>query len=142
MERRRMAMCAAMSRGTQNAVWTLLVVITALVGGIIAVGAQESVPSSASLKRIRAALQSPQQPISSDGVPLFSPGKPDEVQLGIVTFLPPDGPGQVVSMRVPVGALISRVAHSVGTTQHRRAERAARDEVAKALAEFQRAQPK
>jgi hypothetical protein len=135
-------MCAAMSRGTQNAVWTLLVVITALVGGIMAVGAQESVPSSASLKRIRAALQSPQQPISSDGVPLFSPGKPDKIQLGIVTFLPPDSPGEVVSMRVPVGALISRAAHSVAAAQHRRAERAAGDEVAKALAEFQRAQPK
>jgi hypothetical protein len=92
-------MCAAMSRGTQNAVWTLLVVMTALVGGIIAVRAQESEPSSASLKRIRAALQSPQQPIS-------------------------------------------RAAHSVAAAQHRRAERAAGDEVAKALAEFQRAQPK
>jgi hypothetical protein len=83
-----------------------------------------------------------QQPISSDGVPLFGPGKPDDVQLGILTFLPPDSPGGVVSMRVPVGAFISRAAHSVVAAQHRRAERAARDEVAKALAEFQRAQPK
>ena len=131
-----------MSRGTQNAVWTLLVVITALVGASMAVRAQESEPSSASLKRIRAALQSPQRPISSDGVPLFGPGKPDDVQLGVLTFVSPDSPGQVVSMRVPVGTLISRAAHSVVAAQHRRAERATRDEVAKALAEFQRAQPK
>ena len=131
-----------MSRGTQNAVRTVLMVITALVGGVTAVWAQESEPSSASLKRIRAALQSPQQPISSDGVPLFGPGKPDDVQLGALTLLPPDSPGQVVRMRVPVGALISRAAHSVVVAQHRRAERAARDEVAKALAEFERAQPK
>ena len=135
-------MCAAMSRGTQNAVWTLLVVITALVGGIIAVGAQESVPSSASLKRIRAALQSPQQSLSSDGVPLFTPSKPDEFRFGVLTFLPPNSPGQFVSVRVPVGALVMRAARSIAAAQHRRAENAARAEVAKALAEFQRAQPK
>jgi hypothetical protein len=133
-------MSAAMSQGTPNTVRTLLVVVIALVGGVAAVGAQESEPSSASLARIRAALQSPQQPITSDGVPVFSPGKPDEFRLGTLTFLPPDTPGQAVSVRVPVGALVSRAAHALAAAQHRRAENAARNEVDKAFAEFQRAQ--
>jgi hypothetical protein len=43
----------------------LLVIVASLVGSVIAVRAQESQPSSASLKRIRAALQSPQHRMSS-----------------------------------------------------------------------------
>jgi hypothetical protein len=138
-------MSAAMSQGTLNAVRTLLVVGTALLGGTISVRAQQSessAPSAASLERIRDALQSPQHLISSDGVPLIGPSKPDEVQLGILTFVPPDTPGQVVSIRVPVGALASRAVHAVVAAHHRRAENSARDEVEKAFAEFQRAQPK
>jgi hypothetical protein len=132
----------AMSQVTLNAPLAVLVVITALAGSVISVRAQQSEPSSAALERIRAALQSPQQPISSDGVPLFVPIKPDEFRLGVLTFVPPDTPGQFVSIRVPVGALASRAVHSIAGAQHRRAERAARNEVAKALAEFQQAQPK
>ena len=124
-----------------NAARTVLVVITALVGGVISLRAQQSEPSSVSLERIRAALQTP-QPITSDGVPLFVPIKPDEFRLGVLTFVPPDTPGQFVSIRVPVGALVSRAAHSIAAAQHRRTERAARDEVAKVLAEFQQSQPK
>jgi hypothetical protein len=137
-------MSTAMSRGTQKGVWTLLMVITPLFGGVMSVRAQQSEPSepsSASLQRIRSALQSPQHLISGD-VPLIAPSKPDEVQLGALTFLAPDSPGQFVSIRAPVGALVSRAAHAVVTAQRRRAANAARDEVAKALAEFQRAQPK
>jgi hypothetical protein len=134
-------MSAAMSQVTQNAA-TVLVVIGALIGSVIAVRAQESEPSAASLKRIRAALQSPQQPLSSDGMALFTPSKPDEFRFGVLTFLPPDAPGQFVSVRVPVGALASRAGHSIAAAHHRRAENAARDEVAKALVEFQEAQPK
>jgi len=133
-----------MSQGTLNAVRALLVVSTALFGGIISVRAQQSepsAPSDASLKRIRDALQSPQHLIS-DGVPLIAPGKPDEVQLGVLTFLPPDTPGHALDVRVPVGALVSRAAHAIVAAHHRRAESAARDEVAKALAEFQRSQSK
>jgi len=125
---------------------TLLAAIAVIVAGVSSIRAQQSESgapaSSASVERIRAALQSPQQPFSSDGVPLFAPSKPDEFRLGILTFLPPDTPGQFVSIRVPVGALASRAAHSIAAAHHRRAENAARDEVAKALAEFQKAQPK
>jgi hypothetical protein len=130
-----------MSQVTLNAARAVLVVIIALAGGVISVWAQQSEPSSVSLERIRAALQTP-QPITSDGVPLFVPIKPDEFRLGVLTFVRPDRLGQVVSIRVPVGILASRAAHSIAAERHRRTERAARDEVAKALAEFQQAQPK
>jgi hypothetical protein len=130
-----------MSLVMSNAVRTLLVVITGLVGEVISVRAQQSELSSASLK-IRAALQSPQQPISVDGVPVFTVSKPDEFRVRVLTFLPPDAPGQFVRIRVPVGALASRAVHSIADAHHRRAENAARDDVARALAEFQRAQPK
>jgi hypothetical protein len=138
---------AAMSQMSLNAARTLVFVFTALVGGVIPVWAQQSEPSSASLDRIRAALQSPQPiTIASDGVPLFAPSKPDEFpdefSLGVLRFVRPETPGLFVEIRVPVGALVSRAAHSIAATQHRRAENAARDEVVKALAEFQRAQPK
>jgi hypothetical protein len=132
-----------MSQLTLNATRAVLVVITALVGGVMSVRAQQSEPSSVSLERIRAALQSPQPiTITSDGVPLLVPIKPDEFRLGVLTFVPPDTPSQFVSIRVPVGALASRAAHSIAAAQHRRAERAAHNEVAKALADFQEAQPK
>jgi hypothetical protein len=121
---------------------TLLLVVAALLGGVVPVRAQPSEPHSPSVERIRVALQSPAQPIDSDGVPLFAPSKPDEFRLGAATFLQPATPGQFVSIRVPVGALASRAAHSIAAAQHRRAENAARGEVAKALADFQNAQRK
>ena len=138
-------MNVAMSQGTLNGVRALLVAMTALVGSAVGVSAQQSEqsePASASLKRIRDALQSPQHLISSDGNSLVAPSKPDDFRLGVLTFEPPDTPGQALSIRVPIGALASRAVHSVAVAHHRHAENAARDEVAKALAEFQRAQPK
>jgi hypothetical protein len=134
-------MSAAMSQGTRNTVRTLLVVIMALSGDVLSVRAQQSEPSAASLKRLRDALQNPQHLISSD-VPLIAPSKPDDVQLGGLTFLPPDSPGELVSIRVRVGAFVGRAVHSFAATQHRRAENAARDEVEKVFAGFQRAQAK
>jgi hypothetical protein len=136
-----------MSHVALNAARTVLVVITALVGSVIPVWAQQSGSPSTSLDRIRAALQSPQPIIiTSDGVPLLVPIKPDEFPdefwLGVLRFVRPDTPGLFVEIRVPVGALASRAAHSVAATQRRRAENAARDEVAEALAEFHKAQPK
>jgi len=127
---------------TLNGVGTLLLVTVAVFGSVPSVGAQQSKPSTASVERIRAALQRPQQPINSNGVPIFAPSKPDEFHWGILAFLPPDTPGQFVSVRVPVGDLVSRAAHSVAAAQHRRAENAAHAEVVKALVEFQNAQLK
>src|ERR1700730_15760669 len=87
-----MSAAQQMSQVTLNAARAVLVVITALAGGVISVRAQQSDPSSVSLERIRAALQSSQQPITitSDGVPLLVPIKPDEFRLGVLTLVPPD----------------------------------------------------
>jgi|ERR1700730_9696799 hypothetical protein len=125
---------------------TLPVAIAVIVAGVSPVTVQQpatdvSTPST-SVERIRAALQSSQQPINSDGVPLFAPRKPDEFRLGALTFVPSDTPGQFVSIRIPVGALASRAARSIAAAEHRHAENAARDEVLKVLAEFQKAKPK
>ena len=119
-----------------------MVVIAALACpyGLTVVKAQEasvSPSSSASLERVRVALQ--QQPSPLIVGPLI-PLPPDERRFGILTFLPPDTRGEFVRVRVPIGALVSGVTHSIATTQHRRAERAAREDVAKALEEFRKAQ--
>jgi hypothetical protein len=124
-----------------NGVRTLLVVFVAVLG-VSSARAQQSEPTSASVARILAALRSPQQPINSDGVPLFAPSKPDDVHWGMLTFLPPDTPGQFVTIRVPIGDLVSRTVHSIAVAQHRRGENAAHAEVVKALAEFKQTQPK
>ena len=128
---------------TWNGVRTLLaLVVITLLGDVRVVGAQQSEPSEASLERIRAALQGPQQPLTSNSVLLVVPSTPDEFHWGTLTFLTPDTPGQFVRVRVPVGDFVSRAAHSVAAAHHRRAERAAHAEVVKALAEFQNAQPR
>jgi hypothetical protein len=125
-----------------NGVRKLLVVFAAVLAGVSSARAQQSEPAPASVERIRTALQAPQQPINSNGMPIFAPSKPDQFHWGILTFLAPDTPGQFVSIRVPVGDLVSRTVHSIAATQHRRAENAAHAEVVKALADFQHAQPK
>jgi hypothetical protein len=125
--------------------WTLLIAVAAIVTGAASVRAQQpessASVSSSSVERVRTGLQA-QQAITSDGTGLFAPTKPDEFRLGLLTFVPPDATGQFISIRVPVGALASRAAHSIAAAQHRRAERAAGDEVAKVVAELQKAQPK
>lgn len=103
------------------------------------VKAQEANPRpSPSLERVRVALKE-QQP-SPFTIGPMAPLAPDEWRFGILTFLPPDTRGEFVRVRVPIGALVSGVTKSIATTQHRRAEKAARGEVAKALEEFLKAQ--
>ena len=62
--------------------------------------------------------------------------------LGILTFTEPNIPGEFVSVGVPIGDLVSRVAHSMAAAQYRRAEKAAHDEVAEVVAELQKATTK
>jgi len=131
---------------------TVLAAIAVIVCGVASVRAQQTdgaaSQDSPSVERIRAALEV-QHPISADGAslfaqtkPLFAPTKPNEFRLGVVTFVPPDSAGQFISIRVPIGDIISRAAHSISTAQRRRAEKAAHAEVMKAVADFQKAQPK
>jgi hypothetical protein len=111
-----------------------LFVIAAMTGGVHSLWAQQP---PASVERIRIALESPQPPLNIDGA---RPTKPDETHWGVLTFVAPDSPGQMLKVRVPVGDLVGRAAHSVAASQHRRAEKAAHAEAVKALAEFERAQ--
>ena len=121
---------------TSTGVRLPLCIVAAVLGGVCSVRAQQP---PASVERIRTALESPQPTLSIDGVPLFGPTKPDETHWRALTFVPPDSPGQMVNIRVPVGDLVSRAAHSIATAHHHRAEKAAHAEVVKALAEFEKA---
>ena len=85
-----------------------------------------------SLERIRLALQQP-LPIVSSTVPVQGnlPKK-----LGIVTFVPPTGRGEMVRVAIPIGELVSRAFKGVAAANHRRQEAAARREVEAALTQF------
>jgi len=98
-----------------------------------------TVSDSASVERIRAALR---QPVVVGGTTIVIAPKPHDFRWGVLTFVPPDTAGQIVAIRVPVGELVSHAARSFSAAQHRRAERAAHDAVAKALADVQNSQPK
>ena len=121
---------------------TLLAAIAAVACGVASVDAQQLEADAPhftpSIERIRAALQA-QQPITSEGDGL-DPAKP-LFRLGVLTFVPPTG-GKFIEVRLPIGDLVSRAAHSVAASQHRRAESAANAEVVKALADFQKTRPK
>lgn len=119
-------------------------------------------PSFTSVERIRAALRA-QPPIIRDGAGLFAPTQPDGAffapaipdgafldrllehpvifRLGVLTFVTPSA-GLFIDIRVPIGDLVTHAARSVAASQHRRAENSAHAEVVRALAEFQKAQPK
>ena len=92
-----------------------------------------------SIDRIREALN--RQPLVTTGTPLFEQQSHDESHFGFLTFVTPDTRGEFVRIRVPIGELVMDAVHSVSSYQHRRAEKAAHDEVAKALAEFLQANP-
>jgi hypothetical protein len=104
-------------------------------------GQQQSNPTdSESLIRIRAALT--QQLVTTGSPSLFGPAVHDEWHVGVFTLLPPNAPGEFIRVRVPIGALVVRAAHSVAASQHRRAEESAHDEVVRALATLQKAPEK
>jgi len=117
-------------------------VVTALLGGPIAVKAQQPEPSSAFIQRVQSALQSSQPSMTGEVLLSPLPGKPDGWRVGAVTFLPPDAPGQFARISVPIGALASHAIRSVAAAHHRRSESAAHREVALALAGFRKAQTK
>jgi hypothetical protein len=119
-----------------------IVVIAALACSyaLTVVEAQEvnSPSSSTSLERVRVALQ--QRESSPLIVGPMIPLSPDEWRFGILTFLTPDTRGEFVRVRVPIGAPVGGVAHSIAATRHHGAEKTAREDVAKALEEFRKAQ--
>ena len=117
-----------------RAALSCIVLVGALAGPLTSVHAQQSDPP-ASLERVRVALQRPQ----TLGGALIPP-EPEERRLGPLTFAPPETRGEFVRVRVPVGALAGRLTHSISAARHRRAERAARVEVARVAVELPKAQ--
>ena len=89
--------------------------------------------SSASNERLRLALQKlPIQPTLS--IPQWSP--PDSRRLGILTLMPPDRPGEIVRVSLPVGALVTRGVRAWSSGRHGRAERKAQENVQRILRDF------
>jgi hypothetical protein len=96
---------------------------------------QEPALPALTQERVRLALQS--QPSMIVIVPPGPEGK-----LGMLTLVPPEGTGEMIRVRVPIGDLASRAAHAIARARRNRAEKAARDEVARSLAEFLAKQPR
>jgi hypothetical protein len=102
---------------------------------VVSVGAQQG-NSSASVERVRRALESSQKPnLTISILPPWT--APAPTRLGILTLVPPETNGQIVSVGVPVGELVMRAVHTVSAWQHRRAERKAHEEVERAFQDFQ-----
>ena len=77
-----------------------------------------------SVSNIRAALESPQAIIN---LPVWT--EPTPTRLGMLTLLPPQTPGEVVRVSVPIGEITTRAIRAIGDAQRRRTERKAREEV-------------
>lgn len=92
--------------------------------------AQDPEPAPSVRKSVlEASLQSPL---------LTTPNLPSWIALtattfGILTFVTPETRGGVVSVSMPVGDLTMRAARAIGGLERRRAERAAREEVARVI---------
>ena len=98
-------------------------------------------PDSRSVQRIRTELrQSERRVVVHEH--LFGPPAPREFRLGVLTVVPPDERGQLVAVRVPVGALAAHAVQSIAAAQRRRATNAARCDVSKILAAFLSTRPK
>jgi len=88
-----------------------------------------------SLARIKAALE-------SSAVTTLIPPEPRVKSWGPFSLVPPDTPGEIVKIRVPVGELAMKTAHTIAVANHERAERKARNEVARELQDFLARHPK
>jgi hypothetical protein len=89
--------------------------------------------SSALNERLRLALQNlPTQPALS--IPRWIP--PDSRQLGILTLMPPDRPGEIVRMSLPVGEFVTRGVRAWSSARHSRAERKAQENVQRVVRDF------
>ena len=90
--------------------------------------------SPSSLQRIRASLQNPPIQPKASTPPWGEPGPP---RIGILTLVAPQRRGEFVRVSLPVGDLVTRAVRVAGASKQRRAERKARDEVQRALIEFE-----
>ena len=91
----------------------------------------------ASLKRIRAALESP----ANLSVPMVP--EPTIKSWGGITLVEPDvATGQFLQVRVPVGEFVMKTVRAIGNARYQRAQRKAHEQVARELQEFLQQQQK
>ena len=86
---------------------------------------------SASLQRIRLALDSQPTPQSTLATPVWAP--PERRTFGIVTLVPTESRGEIIRLSLPIGELATRGVRSIQNAKQRRAERKAREEVQAAM---------
>ena len=98
--------------------------------------AQQPEPAS-STERIRVALQTPSTLTVS--VPLTDPA---HRKLGILTLIPPQLPGEIIRVSLPIGDLVTRGVRGLRTARYERAERKAREAVKRDLSHFEARQRK
>ena len=86
-----------------------------------------------SLERISIALQQPAPIVGGTALPDTSTAS---IKFGIVSFVQPTLPGEMVRVSLPIGELVSRAFEGVAAARRRREEAAARREVEAALKAF------
>ena len=116
-----------------------LVLIVSLLFLISPAWAQQ--PNAAVLQRVRVSLRSSEPPLLLGSIPLLV-SSPESLRRGIFTLVPPDAPGEMIRVTVPVGELVSRAVRAIGRAQYRRAEQRAHTEVVRALSDFKAQQIK
>ena len=104
---------------------TLLLAALILIGWALPIHAQDV--DSASLQRIRLALDSQPTPRSTLATPVWAP--PERRTFGILTLVPTELRGEMVRVSLPIGELTTRGVRSLRNAKQRRAERKAREEV-------------
>ena len=86
-----------------------------------------------SLERISIALQQPAPIVGGTALPDTSAAP---IKFGIISFVQPTLPGEMVRVSLPIGELVSRAFEGVAAARRRREEAAARREVEAALKAF------
>ncbi len=86
-----------------------------------------------SLERISIALQPPAPIVGDIALPDTSTAP---IKFGIVSFVQPTLPGEMVRVSIPIGELVSRAFKGVAAARQRRQEAASRREVEAALKAF------
>ena len=106
----------------------------AVLSGILVVGVRSAAAEQQEPKRAGAAASPPPSKLVIRADELFPLTPP--MRLGMFTLAPPQGDGEVIRLRIPVGELVTRTARAVSDTHHRRAERKADERVRKDLEQF------
>ena len=100
-----------------------------------AAGGEQSLAPPASVEALRVALEKSKQP--SILIPAVPPWvAPSPTRVWNLTFVPPDTNGEMVTIALPIGELLSHAARGISDARRARAERKADERVRRDLQEF------